>query len=249
MTRRLGKHPPRHDRRTIQASDVLVRSAVPASPPARTWGDALGAIDILGNDLVGNCQIVAVLHVLQLAAAELGIPVPAFTAAQAIALYTKLTGYDGTPSTDNGAPMLDALNLLVREGLIAGYVKIDHTDQELVRLALNVFGPIYVGAELPTSAQATGAPWYGSAADVLTGANLPGSWGGHAMAAYRADRTGPGFATWQVRQPANWLWWSDYTDEAYGLILKPWVDGTHPAPNGLDLTAFNAAIAAIGAAL
>lgn len=248
MTRLLGKHPPKHDPRTISAGAVLVRSAVPAAPPARAWGDALASIDMLGNDVAGCCTIAALLHVLELVAAELGLLAPGFTAQQALAWYGEVTGYDGTPGTDQGAPMLDVLNWARRKGLIAGFVKVDHRDVELVELAHNVLGPLYVGGELPKTAQDTSKPWIGPIG-VPTGDAAPSSWGGHAMAQARVDRVGPTFATWIVRQPADWKWHAAYVDESYGLVLPQWVDGTHPAPNGLDLAAFNAAIAAIGAAL
>lgn len=243
----LGKHPPKHDRRTISAGAVLVRSAVPAAPPARAWGDALTSIDMLGNDEAGDCTLASLLHVIELVCAELGIPIPPFTAQQALTFYSEVTGYDGTPGTDNGAPMLDVLNWARKKGLIAGFVKVDHQDVELVELAFNTLGPLYVGGSLPKTAQDTSKTW--TVPSMLAGDAAPNSWGGHAMALCRVDRLGPTFATWAIRQRANWQWHHDYIDEAYGLILPQWVDDTHPAPNGLDLTAFNAAIAAIGAAL
>jgi hypothetical protein len=141
------------------------------------------------------------------------------------------------PSTDQGVVLLDALRYWRNVGIsghkVGAYMKVDHHNIDHVKIAINLFGGVYMGANLPASAQ--GKPQWSGGRGVLRGDDAPGSWGGHCMWAPKYDRSGVGFVTWGTRQPADWQWWVDYVDEAFAVVSIDWVSGSKTAPNGFNL--------------
>ena len=92
-------------------------------PPAVQWllpGDLIGddaKPDSLGNDRVGNCVPCALLRLVQVWSRELYWSP---TVDNAMKLYERLAGYDGTPKTDLGTPTASAFAAVVRRGMTIG---------------------------------------------------------------------------------------------------------------------------------
>ena len=244
MTRKLGKHPPRHDVRTLHLANFL--TGLPASPPLRDWNRGLPSdLGMMANDQYGDCGFAGQAHAVQTWTSDTGKPV-ALPDAVVLGAYAGCTGFSpGDPSSDQGVVLLDALSYWRKTGIgghkIGAYVKVDHHNLDHVKAAINLFGGVYMGAALPTAAQHQ-TSWVGPRG-ALRGDDAPGTWGGHCMWAPAYDASHVTFVTWGQRQVADWQWWLDYVDEAYACVSVDWVTGAKTAPNGFDLSKLNSYLA------
>lgn len=190
-------------------------------------------VDMYDNDKIGDCTCASIGY-LENVWTRYGEIRPLLTRDEVVSFYSEVTGYTpGDESTDNGADMLQVLKRWRSVGVgaqrrkIDAFVKITHDVIDHVKSAIFLFGGVYVGAMLPTSARLATEKnhvW----ADVE---DEPGSWGGHCMSVSRYDRTGVWFRTWGKLQRATWDWWRRYVDESYGVLSLEWVQ-----PNALDVT-------------
>jgi hypothetical protein len=245
---KLGKQPAKKDDRTLKFEKYL-GAAIPAPPTVVDWYKGVTSFGMMENDTLGDCTIASKGHDLQVASLNSTGEIT-LTDAQAIDYYSLWCDYvPGDPSTDNGGVILDVLNdwraqKLINHRLLA-YAALTPTDQVSVSKAVELFGVVDVGLQLPISAQEqVGGVW-----DVASGANgQPGSWGGHdvTMGAYNA--IGPIFITWGALQQATWAFLSAYSDELYALLIGMWMGGGPPgsfAPSGFDLKQLQADLNAV----
>ena len=111
----------------------------------------------------------------------------------------------------------------------AAYVELDRTIEH-ISIACELFGGVYVGLQLPNSAQDQDV-W-----DVADGsAAIPGSWGGHAVNVISYDPCGVNLITWGARKRASWEFLGMYCDEAYALLSNLWAPRGRLAACGLDV--------------
>jgi hypothetical protein len=116
-------------------------------------------------------------------------------------------------------------------------------DHRLLRTAAWLFGGLYIGLQLPLSAQRQGTWDCGGA---LTGPDRPGSWGGHAVDVVRYSPGSLTVVTWGRLQDMTWSFWDRYCDEAYCILSRDFLDGDR-APNGFDVEALRADLALVTA--
>lgn len=246
-TKKLGRLPQRHDLRTAQMINFISRTKLPPAPAARDWETKLPAdLKMYLNDQYGDCGFAGQAHAIQTWTATPG-PVINLTDAQVLAAYAGCTGFNANdPSTDQGVVLLDALNYWRKTGIgghkIGAFLRVDPRNVDHIKIAINLFGGVYMGANLPVSAQHPG-PWHG--VKNLSGDNAPGSWGGHCMWAPGYSPSGVEFVTWGRRQQADWQWWLNYVDEAWAIVSSEWVTGTKPAPSGFNLIQLQTYLAAL----
>lgn len=217
----LGRSGLRHDsRRRLAAHKML--EALPAPPEAVDNTNGVTAWGMMRNDQLGDCTIAGVGHCQQVATLNTGSETtPSDDLIEAG--YEKYCGYvPGNDSTDQGGVELDILAGIKRDGFagmkLLGFVSPDPTNINHVKKAIAYFGSVYVGAELPLSAQNSGV-W-----DVVSGTNgVAGGWGGHCMVSPKYDATLAPFITWGTNQPATWAWWQKYVDECHVLLWDCWL--------------------------
>jgi len=199
------------------------------------------------NDQIGDCTCAAIAHLFQAQAANTERPL-ALVDSDVIALYEQAGGYDPSrPETDQGAQMLDVLRVLRADGMgdqfISAFVSVDPLVGWQVECGVNLFGGLYVGADLPLAAQDQQV-W-----DVaLPQQHGPqwerNSWGGHAMALLGYDRSTVKLATWGGIKIATVEWFWTYVTEAWAVLDPLWIEAGL-APNGFDLTALRSDLTAI----
>lgn len=212
---------------------------LPAPPLAMDVDASLPAlIDQYGNDTHGDCTCATWAAVFKSDAAANGKTID-FTTAEILAMY-RSSGWDGTPSSDNGWTMQGAASHAQRVGLrdttgqlhVAGpWLSINWRDIEEVKLAMFMFGALPVGIALPLAYQDTSKPW--AAVDGDRGE--PGSWGGHSLTAVACDHDGVILRTWGARQRITWAGWMKYVDEVIAKIDPLWCSNTALAPNGFAI--------------
>lgn len=220
--------------------------AVMSLPVSTDWRGpaASGLAAVLGNDQYGDCTIAGMLHLIYTwlanVAAMQGLPAPrVFTTDEATRLYFLLTG-----GPDNGLDLETVLKYFQQQGWVdaAGvthkigpYLAIDPTNPTELQEAIEGYGGVYAGVNLPSGWENNTSKW-----DVNAGYSV----GGHCIAPNDYDPNGLYSSSWGMEIPTTYAGFAQYCDEAY-VILSPDWDSPGKAPNGLDVAALQAALEAI----
>jgi hypothetical protein len=247
MKLKLGKLPPKFNRKTLHLSKYMLATA-PAAPPTAGWEHLIPATgwQMFDNDSIGDCTCACAAHMVMNWTSNTGTLVTP-KVADVVKLYSEAGGYvPGDPSTDNGAAITDVLEIWQKTGLgsdkIDGWAQIDFANIETVRQAIYLFGAVNVGVNLPNVAETqfeNGQPWELEADD-------GGIAGGHCVPVFGYNEAIGGTAvTWGRTQPFSWAWWVKYVEEAYVTISMDWLKASTVAPNHLDLAQLEADLKAI----
>lgn len=232
---RLGKLPALNDPRQLQLANYKT-AALPLPPSSKGWGQKISSWPMFKNDVLGDCTCAAVGHMEQVWTsrnAGLWNPVD----------KDVLDLYWATGTQDTGRYINQVLNYWRENGFgsrkskIDAYVGVNPKVTVDVKQAIWLFGGIYVGVNLPVSAQ-TQKVW-----SVATGQNgEPGSWGGHAINITAYTSTYLTCITWGQRQTMTWGFFRKYCDEAYAILSPNWFTN-QKAPSGFDYAALQADLA------
>jgi hypothetical protein len=240
---RFGKHPPKHDYRTLRLTNYLT-PALPA-PPAfydvlpkvyqkLGLSDPTKLFPMDGNDTLGDCTIAALAHAITCYRGLVGKR-NILAKATVVKLYMHLTG-----GVDSGLNELDVLNYWRKSSVsgdkILAYATIDTKNHTHVQQAIQLFGGVYLGFQVQQNClQEFDAhqPW--------TPGPLTND--GHAVFAVGYDQNGVTVLTWGNIQQATWAWWDECVDEAYG-ILPPEAENPNFAP-GFNIAQLKADLAGV----
>ena len=251
---KLGKRPAKQDARTLKFAKY-VTTDLPQVPASCDYGDKVTNWGMLKNDVLGDCTCAGILHAIMLWLSQNGI-VRSFTDSDAIALYERLCGYNpNNPSSDQGGVELDILKAWRKQPIadcqLLAFASVDPSNWEHVKLAHYLAGSLYMGVNLPLSAQKPGL-WSDTSGE-------PGSWGGHALvtSAYTDPKrsllcslikrdSGARLTaiTWGTTQDMTPAWLETYCDELWVPITSDWFK-EGKAPNGFNLAQLQADVAAI----
>jgi hypothetical protein len=242
--RALGKHPPVIDPRTFQLRKYLKLSFLPAAVSV-DWTKASDVWPMLLNDKLGDCVVAGALHLIQFWSAMTGNPITPVDG-DAEKIY-EIFGYNpqDPQDTDNGIAMLPFLKYWRKTGLpvggklhkITGFAQVNTTSVAEVSQTIDLFGGLYLGANLPNTAQ-DGTVW--SVPNGLTGDGAPGSWGGHCIPVL-ADRLNAKYPlglkqiTWGQVYEMTWYFLQMYGDEGYAVFAPEWINAyTGLSPSNFD---------------
>lgn len=225
---RLGRRP-NEGRPRIRLSSHLMASYSPpaavdrySAVPATSWG-------MDGNDSVGDCTCADVDHELKSAQVAAGNTETVSTATEVLAAYSAITGYDpADPNSDQGAEMQTVREFWQKTGFTLGgadhrvllFAELDVHDITVSQWALDQFGAVGIGVNLPQSAMDqfdAGQKW-----DVV--ADDGGIIGGHAIAYVGYNLVGPVFVSWGKVVQATWAWWHAYVEEAWTVLTEDFVN-------------------------
>lgn len=227
----LGKLEVKADSRNLMLARYIDDSvALPPVPASVDWAQKVSSWPMYGNDTLGDCTCAAVGHMEEAWSANAGAPeVP--TESDVTNLYW------ATGNADTGRYCLDVLNYWQSKGFgsdaekILAFAQIDVTNQAHVEFACWAFGGVYIGVQLPKSAQKQRDEW-----TVTSGADAdPGSWGGHCVNLVDYTSSGPTCVTWGRLMPMTWSFFNTYCDEAYAVISPDFLDARGKTPSGFDL--------------
>lgn len=251
---KLGKKIPVIDRRTLLFEKYVPRTVLlPYIPSAYAWGAGVPRWPMYGNDVMGDCTIASVAHqegVWSFRETGKETIVPDATILMA---YEAVSGYlPGNPLTDNGADMLSVMRYWSSIGVgaspLIGYTAILPQNVAHVQAAIFLFGGIFVGVQLPVTAQAQVAHngVWSLAPDYLTNPDAaPGSWGGHAIPIIGYSQTSLTLITWGRPMTMTWPWFHAYCDEVFSGVSPAWVSAAGIAPNHFNLAQLETDIAGI----
>lgn len=250
--RKLGRLPSGHDDRDLVATSYM--AAVPEPPTSIDYGIAVSSWPGFANSRVGDCAIAAQAHQIETWTANALGKTSKVTTAAVLKRYSLISGYDpDDPSTDVGCNERDVLKTWLKDPLSghsltafaqAPLPRDSSGAQKAFTQALWLFGGLYLGFDLPITAQAqveAGRPWDVVSDDVD---GEPGSWGGHAINAVAADSGGVTVITWGKRQLCTWRFLATYCSESWSMISGDWLK-SDKSPNGFDLKQLEADMAAL----
>jgi hypothetical protein len=236
---KLGKQPRKQDDRTLSLAKYL-KPALPRVPLSIQWAAGMSNFGMMANDAIGDCTAAAAGHMLQVwtakeSGAEVTLPDD-----QIVAAYSTVSGYDpATGANDNGAAILDVLNYWRKTGIgghkIEAFVEVAPRNTGHIRAAIDLFGGIDIGLQLPAIAQdEVGSLWRVPPAGPI-GDAAPGTWGGHSVTVCGYDVHGLTCITWGQLQKMTWLFFMTYCDEAYGILAPEWTARLGKNPLGFNV--------------
>lgn len=245
---KFGKRSPKIDSRTLQLRSYL---AAPGDlrwneiPAARDWREhttPTGAQlppddDPLGNDVIGNCTVASKGHALLTWSAITGAPV-IVTRAGIVDAYSAITGYvPGKPQTDNGAYMLDVMKYWRNVGIcgqkILAFAAVDPTNDQEWQIALEMFGGIFAGYDLPLTIQ--GRDVWDVPADGFPPGQGPGSLGGHEIYEFASSPAAGAGNSWGYRASRTRAFRHRCCAEAFVVLWEHFALPRGVAPNGFAL--------------
>ena len=248
---KLGKLAARHDERTLKLAKYFT-AELPDPPAAVDWTSGITDWGVMLNDNLGDCTIAGCGHAEQVWSAARGGEYT-FPDSAILQKYEQWCGYvKGDSSTDQGGVEIDVLNNWRRASFwshkLFAYADVNPTNIKEVCQAIENFGGVYIGVQLPISVQGatewTTAPSSDNPSDML-----PGSWGGHCVfvCKYRTENGKIIFTCiswggliditedfWLYNDPSN----GPYIDEVHVLLAPEFFSlKTGKTPLGFDLAA------------
>jgi hypothetical protein len=217
----------------------------PANPPSSPDG-------------IGDCTVAEAAHAFTALGVYAGKEQVLFPDSEIIAAYAAISGYDPvTGSNDNGCQMQDVLRYLRDTGLadangqvhkVTAYAALaDPTDIQMLSQVLKTFGYVYLGIDLPQSAEDEFGtePW----------TYVPWSQplGGHCIGLHRRDPYGTKvgvftMATWGALQPATIGFIRHWVREAWAVITPDWIEANGASCDGISLAQLEADMPLVGSA-
>lgn len=234
----LGKKPATPGAVKLRLANYLVPSQLPAIP--RTYGhERLVGKDwgMLANDRYGCCVFAGAAHESMLWTAEALARPAAFTDANVLADYGRVTGFNPrNPASDQGTNMLDACKYRQRVGIvdaagqrhqIGAYLALDPGDLEQLHAAVYLFDGVGIGVDFPEQwmdAFNAGRSW--------TSLRRPKSAGGHYITAV-ARRDGRTLCvSWGKLVAMTDAGYAQFNDETYAYLAP------EKLRNGVDRQGF-----------
>jgi len=236
---KFGKLSAEHDPKAVPLSDITRRFRLNIA--GRLWRVAWSkkvneqALGTLGNTRVGNCSIASKLHQIQTWTAWTGTQA-VFSDKQAIDIYSRITGYDGTHATDKGDTIVHVLRSWLREPFegyqLSGAVTLSPGSIDDIKNAIWIFGGADVGLMLPRTCLHQEVWRLVS----RSGDGAPGSAGGHDVNIVEFDdhQRLLKCQTWGHNKWMSYNFFNAYCDEGYGLASKDWLMSNKETPSDLN---------------
>jgi hypothetical protein len=234
MTKKLGRQP---DDRRIARVELKAQPGATLTPPASadwTIGVPPSALGMLGNDSVGDCVAAGAFHAQQMWEGVAQKVATTFTTQDALTMYSAISGYTPrNPNSDVGATLISGLQYWNKTGLdgykLAAYAQIDGTNVALLRNCIALFGVVYAGLNVPSSAMTqfdAGQPWSTVARSRIEG--------GHCVPLIGYDASTFTCVTWSAYQKMTTDFHARYFDEWWVPVDEDWVSSSGLTPSGLD---------------
>ncbi len=235
---KLGKLP---TKKLLGLPDSKKYTAALAPPPVQAdYSVDLKHLGVMLNNTLACCTCSAVGHAIQTwtsytQAAEIILP-----DSEILSLYEKFGYVPGDPNTDNGCAATDVLrywyNNPVMGHKLSAFASVRPSNRIDVKNAIFLFGVLYVGVQLPLTAQ--NGPWdVAPGASMLTGDSSAGSWGGHAIPVIAYDDDSLTCITWGFLKKFTWRFFDAYCDESYAMFGPDWIEKDQKSPSGFATAA------------
>lgn len=247
---RLPAHPETTHPRVHLADYVPAEAraaAVATLPGTIDWASKVPTWPMYLNDQIGDCTCAGVGHAIQ-----------AFTAFAStektvadndvLKVYEAVSGYNpSTGANDNGAVEQDVLQYWHDTGMaghkISAFASVNISSLTDMRLALRWFGSVYLGINVPQSAEdqfSAGQPW---AVDPNANNSIIG---GHCVVMQEWDPQFARVVTWGALQRMTWGWFEKYGEEAWVVVTPDFAKSNGLEASGVSVAQLVADFKALG---
>lgn len=246
---KLGRLAPDYNVDRLWVEDYYHTDSLPVPPVCVDRMSRVSTWPMYDNDKYGDCTVAAAAHLFGATSTYAKGVEATFNETQIVATYEGVCpGFDPvTDANDNGAVMSNVLAYLRSTGMgghkATAYAQLRHTDIDSLKLALYLFGSVYIGVNLPASAEAQfaqGLPWtYQRGSRIL---------GGHCVDIQKIDPRYPNpysVITWGGAVRVAQTWMDTYLEEAWVVVTPDWLQSNLHTIDGLDITALEADMNAI----
>lgn len=207
----------------------------PVQPPAVVdWASHILSWPMYLNNSLSDCTCAALGHSLEAWSTYAQGTTLTVPDSDVLDLYERMGYRPGYPDTDRGAVEQDVLEEVRKNGIgghrILAYAQVDHKNLSEMKQALDIFGTVYLGFQVPQSAEdqfGQGEPW-----TVVDGSPVIG---GHAINLQKWDTAYMYPVTWGKLQPMDEKFWMTYGDEAWVIVTEDWLNAQGMTPTGLNL--------------
>lgn len=245
--RQCGRVVPKSRPKALRLGEYIDAAAVDLPKSTNRREKAAAAIKRMylnaGPGARGDCVIADRGHELGLHSGFLtGTPIQA-TDQEIAAIYRYFSPWD------KGCVITQVLDYQQANGLklggqlrkIDGYIAVNFTKPDLIRVGIELFGTVVLGCSLRED-------WYNSTEGATWDVSRSAIVGGHDVAGIDYDETGVIIATWGGMRTVTWaaLAGGDF-DEAYLTLAPEWYDDKKIAASGLAVADLQADLAKIGA--
>jgi hypothetical protein len=237
--RKLGKREAKPDDRVPSLARLSQKRETP--PVESNWYAAVGHWPMFLNDELGDCVPAGAAHQLQQRSTYAGNPIE-LSNNEVVDVYRRWGGYDGTPQTDQGCYMSEAMNLWLNEGIplpgggvdkIEAYATVQHQSSLWLRRAIWRTGGVLIGLSLPER-------WLNDVDYLfrLEQGDLDNIAGGHCvfLCGYLPTSYGIQYdvITWGQRFRMTEDALLAVTDEAYCVLNNDWLNAQNVDPAGVS---------------
>lgn len=242
---KLGRRRPAARPQALRFAAYFDPRRAKAPPPSSVdWAaKAMAALlRVYLNDQYGDCVIARSYHQYGIwTGNESGTPAQA-TDAEVLATYHQICG-----AGDNGCVITDVLDVMRDHGLkvngvtrkIDGYVSVDWTNKLEVQTAIDLFGSLAIGINLPDAWTCTNCTWSKTTSAIV---------GGHDVGAVGYNAQGVQICTWGGIVTISWdaFLSRDHLEECYALLAPDWYAKGNLAPNGINVQSLKDDLAKLG---
>lgn len=238
MTAKLGRRRPDVLPQVVPLRNYLLRDIPTPRPVVDYTAKALASIRrVYLNDQLGCCVVSGKMHQIGIWSGNDAAAPVLFTDQDVVRYYSIIGGYvPGNPRTDRGCSIVAALNYMKSTGFnghkIVGYVGVDVTDKVESQVAIDLFGGVTLGLNLPDAwikAAHDGAVWGPAQANPNNG---------HDVCVTGYNDVGVQIATWGMIITITWAAFADkrVVEECYAEVGMDWVGPDGKSPPGVALT-------------
>lgn len=221
----------------------MAAAPLPPAPPAVDYTQNISpdAWPMYDNDKIGDCTVAAAAHLIQLYTSYTKPNTLLVSQDEVNHVYSEVSGWNpNDPSTDNGAVEANVLNFWMNTGInlagnldkIAGYARVNVNNLTELKYAVWWFGGLYIGVGLPAAWQQSPYNW--TMPSNLSGANAPGSWGGHAVPVVAYNQDYLTLISWGAVVHMDWQAYQTYADEAWAVISPDFINQQGVTPAHFD---------------
>jgi hypothetical protein len=225
---RLGRKAVVRDSRTFKLAKYLNKAVLPTPPVSVDWTKGTQSWGMMLNDQLGDCTIAGAAHAIQVwtQANESMVTLPDSVIES---FYETWDGYrPNDPDSDQGGIELNVLKQWRNGGMdghkLDAFADADVQDINEVKLAIYLFGGLYIGFDVPNNMDETpGAIWDIAGAGPISG--------GHCVHVAGYDTNYVYVISWGSVYKMTWAFWLKYVDEAHTLLSFDWIKNS-VSPNG-----------------
>jgi len=162
---KLGKLPVATDVRTLSFARYVDRATLPKAPPSLDLSRTVLAWPMYANDRIGDCTVAAAAHMIEAWSGAVDGTPEEVAERYVLAAFDRVKVVDPA-SGEAGAYELDVLKDWRSHGIgghkIGAFAKVSVSDTTLLRTAAYLFGGLFIGIQLPLTAQGEGTwEWSG----------------------------------------------------------------------------------------